>query len=313
MLSSGGRMVTLLSVVTAIPTTDQRAQRQLPEKLRSGSKPPADFSTRSLSRRHSTSRLAVWRRVMKFGIIDGRRRLAERGLRGACPVCGAPILAKCGSMRLHHWAHVSTISCDPWWEPETQWHRDWKDRFPTDWQEHRRIAPDGEIHIADVLTAAGVAIEFQHSSLSSTERASREEFHQKLAWIVDGMRLKRDHPSFFRPLVSAPVTLRKYQAFVLPLIGVPIIERWSKARSPVYLDFRDEPCGVPGIPDGFAIWRLRFGERTVVATPVSRESFVAHHCDGSPMVGFPVLPGRRVVLTEFESHLFRKRNRRPRF
>jgi len=55
--------------------------------------------------------------------------------------------------------------CDNWWENETQWHRDWKNHFPVEWQEVVQIAEDGEKHIADVKTSEGWVVEFQHSYL----------------------------------------------------------------------------------------------------------------------------------------------------
>ncbi|WP_237352108.1 MULTISPECIES: competence protein CoiA [unclassified Rhizobium] len=129
---------------------------------------------------------------MKFAFVDGIRQEATTGVRGSCPGCGSPTLAKCGLKRLHHWAHVSTAACDRWWEPETEWHRAWKNLFPSEWQEVHHRAADGEVHIADVKTASGTVVEFQHSTISPQERASREAFYGSMIWIVDGTRLKRD-------------------------------------------------------------------------------------------------------------------------
>ncbi len=75
---------------------------------------------------------------MKYSLVDGIRLEARPGIRGVCPVCDSPTLPKCGLKRLHHWAHVSTVSCDRWWEPETEWHRNWKNKFPAEWQDIAR-------------------------------------------------------------------------------------------------------------------------------------------------------------------------------
>jgi hypothetical protein len=45
---------------------------------------------------------------MKFAIVEGNRQEATTGIRGTCPGCGSPMIAKCGIKRLRHWAHVST-------------------------------------------------------------------------------------------------------------------------------------------------------------------------------------------------------------
>lgn len=93
-----------------------------------------------------------------------------------------------------HWAHPQG-SVDHWWEPETEWHRKWKERFPDDWQEVVHCSSTGERHIADVKTEHGLAIEFQHSDISEQERRSREEFYGRLYWVVNGLRLKTDDGS----------------------------------------------------------------------------------------------------------------------
>ncbi|WDD92819.1 hypothetical protein Bsp3421_002850 [Burkholderia sp. FERM BP-3421] len=74
------------------------------------------------------------------------------------------MVAKCGRVKVWHWAHKGKKPCDPWYESETQWHRDWKDKFPREWQEVvDHDAQSGEIHIADVKTPHGLVLEFQHS------------------------------------------------------------------------------------------------------------------------------------------------------
>jgi hypothetical protein len=95
-------------------------------------------------------------------------------------------VAKCGPRVIHHWAHAARKNCDPWWENETEWHREWKSRFPEECREVSRTAPDGEIHRADIKTPTGIVIEVQHSAMTDEERESREAFYRNLVWIVDG-------------------------------------------------------------------------------------------------------------------------------
>lgn len=133
---------------------------------------------------------------MHLAVVDDVRTPPSPKMVGTCPVCGAPVLAKCGTMRVHHWAHRGTLACDAWWERELQWHRDWKNQFPIAWQESTRRAADGEKHVADVRTEAGLVIEFQHSAIDPSERAAREAFYGNMVWVVDGTRLMRDRPRF---------------------------------------------------------------------------------------------------------------------
>ena len=45
------------------------------------------------------------------------------------------MLARCGTKKVWHWAHKGRRHCDHWWENETEWHRDWKNLFLSDWQD----------------------------------------------------------------------------------------------------------------------------------------------------------------------------------
>jgi ribosomal protein L33 len=58
---------------------------------------------------------------------------------------------KCGKIKVHHWAHKNDLNCDSWREPETEWHRQWKNRFPNDWQEVVKFDKEGNKHVADVF------------------------------------------------------------------------------------------------------------------------------------------------------------------
>jgi len=123
---------------------------------------------------------------MQYALVDNKRQEATKGAQGVCPVCGAKAIAKCGPRIMHHWAHASRCDCDPWWENETAWHRQWKALFPEDCREISHVAEDGEIHRADIKTPGGIYIEVQHSPMTDAERTSREMFYKNLVWIVDG-------------------------------------------------------------------------------------------------------------------------------
>ena len=45
---------------------------------------------------------------MKFALLNGERKKAVANLKGAvCQVCKAEVIAKCGDIKIHHWAHKS--------------------------------------------------------------------------------------------------------------------------------------------------------------------------------------------------------------
>lgn len=175
---------------------------------------------------------------MRFALINDKSTEAMPGLVNAvCPGCGAPVIAKCGTQKVHHWAHQNMRMCDRWWETETEWHRAWKNKFPFEWQEI--FLPDeqtGEKHIADVRTEHGLVIEFQHSFINPDERTSREKFYKNMVWVVDGTRLTRDFPRFIKGGKFDPTELKP------GIIKVDFADdyfprNWLKASVPVVFDF----------------------------------------------------------------------------
>lgn len=133
---------------------------------------------------------------MRFAVHEGQRIEATPGAKGRCPGCGAELIARCGTRKVWHWAHKGQRHCDHWWENETQWHRDWKNHFPTDWQEVATRDDRGELHIADIKTPKGLVVEFQHSYLKPEEARIRTAFHQPMFWVIDGMRRQTDLRQF---------------------------------------------------------------------------------------------------------------------
>ena len=130
---------------------------------------------------------------MKYALVNGIKQEASKGAKGKCLCCGADVIAKCGRVRCNHWAHKNNEEC-PYSkkEPKTQWHIDWQNHFPEEWQEVRCIDErTGEVHIADIKTPNGLVVEFQHSVIKPEERLSREQFHKNMVWVVDGTRIKK--------------------------------------------------------------------------------------------------------------------------
>lgn len=126
---------------------------------------------------------------MKYAILNNKRIEPQRGIIDAvCPICGEAVFPKCGKIKIHHWAHKTKDYCDPWWENETEWHRQWKNLFPEECQEVVMLDnTTGEKHIADVRIK-NLTLEFQHSSISEKEKTSRENFYKNMFWIVDARK-----------------------------------------------------------------------------------------------------------------------------
>ena len=60
---------------------------------------------------------------MKFALVNGYKKEPQPGLKGTCIHCQSDSLAKCGKVKIWHWAHKSKVSCDSWWENEKDWHK----------------------------------------------------------------------------------------------------------------------------------------------------------------------------------------------
>jgi len=180
---------------------------------------------------------------MKFALVKGVKSEAQKGLQGVCQSCGAELVAKCGKIKVNHWAHKKLKECDNWWENETEWHRNWKNQFPLEWQEI--IAYDdktNEKHIADVKTKHGLVLEFQHSNIEESELKSREQFYKNMIWIVDGVRLKRAYPKFLKCYKNEYENLtfsktEKENVYEVDLAEWCFPEKWINSTVPVIFDY----------------------------------------------------------------------------
>lgn len=178
---------------------------------------------------------------MKYALVNGERQEAQPGISGKCQCCDSRVVARCGDIRMHHWAHNGQRKCDLWKESETEWHRAWKDHFPKEWQEVVDSAESGEKHRADVKTDQGYVIEFQHSPIKPEERQARENFYRKMIWIVNGTRRLKDKDKFMEARWSEPIGSK------MGLEGVrnhfcesALLRDWSDSCVPVFFDFGEE-------------------------------------------------------------------------
>ena len=176
---------------------------------------------------------------MKFALVNGEKVEATKGVKGTCPCCGSELIARCGEVKINHWAHKGNLICDPWWENETGWHRSWKGKFPKDWQEKLHFDESGEKHIADVKTDDDWCIEFQHSYLNPEERRARNAFYRKLVWVVDGTRRKTDIDQLSRLLGSGIRLKTKLLTLALnPGNKNRLLAEWYSNDSLVFFDFK---------------------------------------------------------------------------
>lgn len=121
-------------------------------------------------------------------LFDREGRRAQPGERSICPSCEGELLAKCGTIVAHHWAHA-VAECDPWAEPESDWHIDWKLAY------RDRLGAAVEVpmgpHRADVVLPDGRVVELQSNYLSAKKIADREAFYGDMLWIYQADRWVR--------------------------------------------------------------------------------------------------------------------------
>lgn len=135
----------------------------------------------------------------------GNRILPEKGKKGICQLCTNEVKAYCGEININHWRHTNLIQCDTWKENESEWHREWKNEFPKDWQEVIFDAGH-EKHIADIKTPSGLVLELQNSSISSSTIKIREKFYGKIIWLINANSFKDN----FRIRSEVSVQLRYF-------------------------------------------------------------------------------------------------------
>ncbi len=205
---------------------------------------------------------------MRSAIVEGQKSAPRPGLRGHCLSCGSDAVARCGKYVGWHWAHKSRVHCDPWWESETQWHLNWKGRFPAECQEVVLQDTQGEKHIADIRTPKGIVIEFQRSTIHPDEVDAREAFYQRMIWVVDGT--KNDFDATYFGLSVSESDENGLRALHWMGRG-KLFHRWM-SHKPVFIDFGKS---------GF--WRVcRFDPATKrgLVMAVDRDLFVRRILDG---------------------------------
>lgn len=145
---------------------------------------------------------------------------------GFCPICDDDVIAKCGEINTWHWAHKSKRDCDEWYEPETQWHLDWKNKFPEEQQEFTM----GK-HRVDIRTNTRWIIELQNSNISPEKIKEREDYYKRMIWLLNGESLANG------------LILRKKKGIITFRWKHPP-KSWWYATKPIYIDLEEKYEGV---------------------------------------------------------------------
>lgn len=237
---------------------------------------------------------------MKFALINGNKVEATKGAKGICFNCGAELIAKCGEVKIHHWAHKNIKHCDSWWENETEWHRFWKNNFPLEWQEVIHIDKNGEKHIADVKTEEKWVLEFQHSPIKSEERLSRNIFYSKIVWVVDGTRRKTDK-SQFQNILNESIRV-KYGNILVYRIGFlresRLLNEWFSSGVPVLFDFQESKN-----LEHSRLWLLIPKKSNDIAYifPFSGKNFIELHTSkGFDELAYDIIPKLQEFFVKYE-------------
>ena len=210
---------------------------------------------------------------MKFALVNGKKVEATKGAKGVCQFCDSKVSAFCGEVYAAHWKLDKKCKCDSCKENETIWHRNWKDKFPYEWQEVVQFDESGEKHIADVKTESGAVLEFQHSYLKPEERRSRNAFYSNLIWVVDGLKRERDKLQFKIVLEeSISENGNPYICRVRYLEECRLLKEWHNHSSLVFFDFQEKL-------QGSDLWLLlpAISNEQAYLTPFSRNQFIEFH------------------------------------
>jgi hypothetical protein len=225
---------------------------------------------------------------MRFALFNDQRIEATPHASGTCPSCKAEMLARCGSKKVWHWAHKGRRHCDHWWENETEWHRDWKNLFPADWQEVPARDNTGELHIADIKTPYGLTVELQHSAIKLEEVKKRTIFYNNIIWIIDGNRRPTDRAQYDRMLSEyRPQRIDGIDIYTVHVLDTRLLKEWGSLGRFIGFDFGgDSLCLLTAAQHNwrylFDFPKEKFVQSVIAEEPLPRVLF-----------GKPVKRGRR--------------------
>lgn len=184
---------------------------------------------------------------MISAMIDGEKRSPKRtGERTVCSGCRGTLTAVMPQFKAAHWRHEGG-DCDPWSEPEGEWHRRWKGLFnPIHCEVFMRDPDTQEIHRADVMCprdeGKDVVLELQHSSISEEDRSARELFYSKghrMFWLLDMHRTSSLAFSFGQCLTfneDMRETIGGHDFYHMEwFMRGTMLDKWKQSRAHVFL------------------------------------------------------------------------------
>lgn len=190
---------------------------------------------------------------MLFANVNGEKVEAIPKTIGNCPLCERSVHSKCGEINVWHWAHHNNESCDSWYEPESEWHKNWKLAFGKDNCEVV-IRKEGIRHIADILTNENVVIELQNSPIQKQVIQNREIFYgERMIWVLNGEHFKNNfsikesqayadekHNRDYNPLANQHGSFSKIEIDEFQFTWSHCRKSWSEVQRNVFIDFGDE-------------------------------------------------------------------------
>lgn len=144
---------------------------------------------------------------MQYALVNDEKVEPTPKSIGNCQVCGKEVISRCGDINIWHWSHHKNKSCDGWYEPETEWHRNWKLIFGKKNSEVV-IQHDGIKHIADIYTNSKIVIELQNSPIQSQLIQKREDFYgDRMLWIVNGSHFDENITIYYTNCLNSPIKM----------------------------------------------------------------------------------------------------------
>lgn len=124
---------------------------------------------------------------MQYALNEKNERVqATPAVKAICECCKSEVLAKCGTINIWHFAHKNIEDCDSWYEPESEWHRNWKGLFPEENQEVVIGKHRADLKIKDLV------IELQNSPINVDTVIDKELFYKNMIWIVNAEKFKNN-------------------------------------------------------------------------------------------------------------------------
>ncbi|MCQ2361958.1 MAG: hypothetical protein MJ048_02860 [Acidaminococcaceae bacterium] len=154
----------------------------------------------------------------RYAYVLGEKIGPSKKLHGSCPLCGEEVIAKCGNIRVHHWAHKNRQDCETFTKDTSEWHKSWQEKFPEEWREEPITnTVIKKRHRADICTPQGIVVEFQHSPIDVEEQEERESFYllqtnsphtNGMVWVVDAtcyQQVQKHFEEEIRYILTKPI------------------------------------------------------------------------------------------------------------